>query len=110
MCDFGWKGQERDRLQCCIRTQTFVRTPTTPDLSPLAQNNSLESPNQTSDPQLYNPKYLLSATMISQHVLCITLLASLLATAAVAQPLEVVSLTPKNFEHETQASTGQTTG
>jgi hypothetical protein len=48
--------------------------------------------------------------MISQQLLCTTLLASLLAIAAVAQPLEVVSLNPKNFEHETQASTGQTTG
>lgn len=42
-------------------------------------------------------------------VLCTTALL-LLVGFAHAQPLEVVLLIPKTFEHETQAATGQTTG
>jgi hypothetical protein len=47
--------------------------------------------------------------MVQIRIVCAAL-ASLLLLTATAQPLEVVKLTPKNFEHETQAATGQTTG
>jgi hypothetical protein len=46
---------------------------------------------------------------MARTLLGTAMVASLLLVA-LAQPLEVVQLTAKNFEHETQASTGQTTG
>lgn len=48
--------------------------------------------------------------MAARVVLCATALLLLFVGFAHAQPLEVVLLTPKTFEHETQAATGQTTG
>lgn len=51
----------------------------------------------------------LNAMAAARVVLCTTALL-LLVGFAHAQPLEVVLLIPKTFEHETQAATGQTTG
>jgi hypothetical protein len=48
--------------------------------------------------------------MAARTLLGTAIVVTSLLFLATAQPLEVVELTAKNFEHETQAATGQTTG